>query len=95
MKILMVYPEYPLTFWGFKHALRFISKRAAYPPLGLLTVAAMLPKDWDISLLDMNVEKLRDRDLDRVDYVMISAMLVQKDSVDEILERCGRLGVKV
>jgi len=95
MKILMVYPEYPVTFWSFKHVLRFISKKAAFPPLGLLTVAAMLPRDWDLRLVDMNVEKLHDRDIEWADYVMISAMLIQEKSVQNILERCGRLGAKV
>jgi hypothetical protein len=61
MKILLIYPEYPVTFWGFNYVLKFISKKAAYPPLGLLTVAAMLPKDWDLRLVDLNVEKLTDK----------------------------------
>jgi radical SAM superfamily enzyme YgiQ (UPF0313 family) len=91
----MVYPEYPTTFWSFDHVLKFISKRAAYPPLGLLTVAAMLPDDWDIRLVDMNVEKLRDSDFVRADYVMISAMLIQRDSVLNVLRRCKALGKKV
>ncbi len=63
MKILLVYPETPDTFWSFKHVLRFISKRAAFPPLGLLTVAAMLPSDWELRLADTNVERLNDDDL--------------------------------
>ena len=95
MNILMVYPEYPLTFWSFDYALKFISKKAAYPPLGLLTVAAMLPKDWEVRLTDLNIEKLKDRDLEWADYVMISAMLVQKQSVHSILQRCSSLGKKV
>ena len=81
MKILMVYPEYPVTFWSFDHALKFISKKAAYPPLGLLTVAAMLPQEWEVRLVDLNIEKLKDCDLEWADYVMISAMLIQKDVV--------------
>jgi len=95
MKVLMIYPKYPVTFWSFKHVLRFISKKAAFPPLGLLTVAAMLPQDWDLRLLDMNVEKLTDQDIEWADYVMISAMLIQEKSVQEVLERCGRLDAKV
>ena len=63
MKILLVYPEYPDTFWSFKHALKFVSKKAAFPPLGLLTVAAMLPEDWDKKLVDMNVTRLTDADI--------------------------------
>ncbi len=95
MKILMVYPEYPVTFWSFDYVLKLVSKKAAYPPLGLLTVAAMLPGHWDIRLVDMNVEKLKDRDLKWADYVMISAMLIQRKSVHGILQRCRHLGKKV
>lgn len=95
MKVLLAYPEYPVTFWSFDYALKFISKKAAYPPLGLLTIAAMLPDDWSIRLLDLNIEKLRDRDLEWADYVMISAMLIQKKSALSIMQRCRRLGVKV
>jgi radical SAM superfamily enzyme YgiQ (UPF0313 family) len=91
----MIYPEYPVTFWSFDYALKFISKKAAYPPLGLLTVAAMLPEDWDIRLIDMNIEKLKDRDIEWADYVMISAMLIQNQSVQNILKKCLHLGTKV
>ncbi len=63
MKILLVYPRYPETFWSFTHALKFISKKAAFPPLGLLTVAAMLPDDWEKKLVDMNIIALSDEDI--------------------------------
>ena len=95
MKILLVYPETPDTFWSFKHVLRFISKRAAFPPLGLLTVAAMLPDDWELRLVDTNVERLNDDDLRWADYVMISAMIVHKASVNEIVGRCRKLSKTV
>lgn len=94
MRVLLVYPEYPETFWNFKHALRFIAKKAAYPPLGLLTVAAMLPADWEVRLIDMNVSLLTDDDLRAADYVMISAMSIQQRSVHEVIARCQRLGVR-
>jgi len=77
----MVYPQYPDTFWSFKHALRIIAKKAAFPPLGLLTVAAMLPQEWEKKLVDMNVTALNDEDLKWADYVFISAMVVQRESV--------------
>ncbi len=95
MKILLVYPQYPDTFWSFKHALRIISKKAAYPPLGLLTVAAMLPNEWEKKLVDMNVIPLTDADLRWADYVFISAMVVQADSVKEVIARGNRLGAKI
>ncbi len=95
MKVLLVYPSTPATFWSFQHVLPFISKRAAFPPLGLLTVAAMLPHRWELRLLDTNVERLKDDDLRWADYVLISAMIVHKQSVNDIVERCLRLGKPV
>ncbi|HEY82002.1 MAG TPA: B12-binding domain-containing radical SAM protein [Dehalococcoidia bacterium] len=94
MKILLVYPQYPDTFWSFKHALKFISKKAAFPPLGLLTVAAMLPEEWEKKLVDMNVTALADADIEWADYVFISAMVVQRDSVKEVIARCQKLDTK-
>ncbi|MFQ6108498.1 MAG: B12-binding domain-containing radical SAM protein [Candidatus Aminicenantales bacterium] len=88
MKILLVYPKYPDTFWSFKHALKFISKKASHPPLGLLTVASMLPEDWEKRLIDMNVSVLTDDDLRWADYVFISAMDIQRKSVKEIIKKC-------
>jgi len=95
MKILLVYPEFPDTFWSFKHALRFIRKRAGAPPLGLLTVAAMLPDSWQLRLTDLNIEFLDQADLQWADYVMISAMIVQKKSVAQVVNRCKNAGVKM
>lgn len=94
MKILFVYPYYPDTFWSFRHALKFIGKKAAFPPLGLLTVAAMLPESWEKRLVDMNVGPLSDRELVWADYVFISAMTVQRESAQDVLKRCLRLGVR-
>jgi len=91
MKVLLVSPQTPDTFWSFKHVLRFVSKRAAFPPLGLLTVAAMLPAGWPLKLVDLNVERLTDEDLRWADYVMIGAMIVHKESVREIVARCRAL----
>jgi len=95
MKILLVYPEFPDTFWSFKHALRFIRKKAGAPPLGLLTVAAMLPSEWEKRLADLNVTHLTAEDLAWADYVFVSAMVVQRESVRAILKRCKTAGVKV
>ena len=95
MKILLVYPQYPDTFWSFKHALKFVSKKAAFPPLGLLTVAAMLPEDWEKNLVDMNVDKLTNADIEWADYVFISAMAVQTKSVNDVISRCRSLGTKI
>ena len=95
MKILLVYPSYPDTFWSFRYALKFISKKASFPPLGLLTVAALLPEDWQKRLLDMNVEGIRDEDILWADYVFVSAMEVQKSSAVEVIRRAKDLGRKV
>ena len=95
MKILSVYPQYPDTFWSFRHALKFIFKRATFPPLGLLTVAAMLPEDWEQKLVDMNTTALTDKDLKWADYVFLSAMVAQQNSTREVINRCKKLGTKI
>lgn len=95
MKILLVYPHYPDTFWGFKYALKFISKKASLPPLGLLTIASMLPPEWEKRLIDINITPLKDKDLLWADYVFISAMSIQKESVKTVISRCKALGVKI
>jgi radical SAM superfamily enzyme YgiQ (UPF0313 family) len=95
MKVLLVYPEFPDTYWGFRHALRFENKRSALPPLGLLTISAMLPGDWERRLVDMNVSPLNDPDLDWADLVMVSAMLVQKESLRRVVAMCQERGKRV
>jgi len=95
VKILLIYPEFPDTFWSFKHALKFVRKKAGAPPLGLLTVAAMLPSEWEKRLVDLNVTVLTEEDLAWGDYVFVSAMVVQRESVRAILKRCKTAGVKV
>ena len=92
MNALLLYPEFPDTFWGFKHALKFIRKRASLPPLGLLTVAAMLPAEWEKRLIDVNVRPLREKDLAWADVVLISAMIAQRDSVARLVARCRAAG---
>ena len=95
MKVLFLYPEYPDTFWSFKYVLNFISKKAAFPPLGLLTIGAMLPEKWQKKLVDLNVEELTDEDLKWADMVFLSAMIVQKKSAQKIIDRCRALRKKV
>ena len=94
MNILLVSPKYPDTYWSFRHALKFISKKASNPPLGLLTVAAMLPRGWERKLVDLNVHSLSDSDILWADYVFISAMSVQAGSVSDVVQRCRELGIK-
>jgi radical SAM superfamily enzyme YgiQ (UPF0313 family) len=90
MKILIIYPLFPETFWSFKYALKFVNKKASSPPLGAITVAAMLPMDWTIKLVDMNIQLLKDSDILAADMVFISAMSVQQDSVDDVIKRCKK-----
>jgi radical SAM superfamily enzyme YgiQ (UPF0313 family) len=95
MNILLVYPKCPDTFWSYKHILRFVSKKAAFPPLGLLTIASLLPKGWNKKLIDMNIGELKDEYISWADMVFISAMIVQKDSAKSIISRCKEHRKKV
>lgn len=92
MNALLVYPEFPETFWSFKHALKFIHKKASSPPLGLATIAALLPSDWKIRILDLNISPLTIQDIQWADIVMVSAMVVQKKSAHEVIQHCKNLG---
>lgn len=95
MKVLLVYPKFPKTFWNFDYALKFISKKASMPPLGLITIASMLPYDCEKKLVDMNVTgKLKDEDILWADYVFISAMEIQKQSTKDVIQHCKRFGIK-
>jgi radical SAM superfamily enzyme YgiQ (UPF0313 family) len=95
MNILLIYPEFPDTFWTFRHALKFIGKKATSPPLGLLTVAAMLPREWTKRLVDVNVTELTEADLAWADCAFISGMTVQREPAREIIARCREAGVRV
>jgi radical SAM superfamily enzyme YgiQ (UPF0313 family) len=95
MKVLLVYPEFPDTYWSFRHALKFEGKQSSFPPLGLLTVSAMLPEAWERRLVDMNVRRLGDEDIEWADVVFASAMIVQKESLEAVVERCKARGKRV
>ncbi len=95
MNILLIYPEFPDTFWSFTYALSFVGKKAAFPPLGLITVAALLPEKWAKRLVDTNVEKLKDNDILWADMVFVGGMAVQKKSVGQIINRCKALKTPV
>jgi len=92
MKVLLVYPEYPATFWSFKHALPFINKKVSLPPLGLLTVANLIPQEWEKKLIDLNATELSDKDIKWADYVFISGMVVQRKSAKEVIKRVKSYG---
>ncbi|HXI90292.1 MAG TPA: cobalamin B12-binding domain-containing protein, partial [Blastocatellia bacterium] len=95
MKVLLVYPEFPDTYWSFKHALSFEGKKSAFPPLGLLTVSAMLPESWERRLVDMNVRKLKQADVEWADVVFASAMIVQQESLKSVVKLSKALGKRV
>ena len=95
MNTLLIYPSFPDTFWSFKHALKFIRKKSAFPPLGLLTVGAMLPDQWSKRLIDMNVTNLSEKDLSWADVAFISAMAVQRESANKIIARCREAGLRI
>ncbi len=92
---LLVYPEHPPTYWGANFALEITGIKAAFPPLGLLTVAAMFPPEYDLRVVDMNVNALDDSDLEWADMVFTSTMIVQRVSLQAVVERCNRAGVPV
>ena len=95
MNVLLLYPAFPDTFWSFKHALQFVLKRASSPPLGLVTIASMLPADWQKRLVDINVQALKQTDLDWADIVFVSAMVVQRESAQELIHRCKENNLRV
>ncbi len=95
MNVLLIYPEFPDTFWSFKHALEFVGKRAVLPPLGLLTVASMLPTEWSQRLVDTNVRRLTKKDLAWADCAFISAMVVQRESAHRVIARCKEAGLRI
>ena len=93
MNALLIYPKFPDTYWSFRYALSFQGKRAAQPPLGLMTVAALLPASWNKRLIDTNVERLRDSDLAWADVVLLSGMHVQQEHLISIVRQIGRAHV--
>ena len=92
---LLVYPEYPPSYWGMHFALEISGFKAAFPPLGLLTIAALFPPEYDLRVVDMNVTPLEDADLEWADLVCASTMIVQRHSLQTVIERCNRAGVPV
>jgi radical SAM superfamily enzyme YgiQ (UPF0313 family) len=95
MNLLMIYPEFPDTFWSFKHALKFVDKKVSNPPLGLMTVSALLPKEWNKKLIDTNIYPLTDEDIDWADLVFVSAMDIQRNTIEAIIRRVQARGKKV
>lgn len=95
MKILLIWPNFPVTFWSFRYALPFVGKKSAFPPLGLLTVASFLPKEWEKKLIDLSTKNLSEKDLEWADFIFLSAMIVQKESVRNIIGLAKKLNKKI
>ena len=92
---LLVYPEHPPSYWGMNFALEIMGKKATFPPLGLLTVAAMFPPKYSLRLVDMNTAPLENKDIEWADMVFTSSMIVQRRSLKNVIDRCNGLGVPV
>ena len=95
MKILLVNPEFPETYWSFRHALPFEGKRCVFPPLGLLTVSGLLPRDCERRLIDLNVDPLKDSQIEWADMIFITGMLAQKKSLHDVVKRARQLGKRI
>ena len=92
---LLVYPKNPVTFWSFDEALKLVGKKSAFPPLGLLTIAGMMPDNYSLRVVDVNVHPLTDKDLDWADIVITSSMIIHWHSLEEIIAQCNVTGVPV
>jgi len=95
MKALLLWPIMPSSFWSYQESLDLAGLRATSPPLGLITVAAMLPREWEIRFADRNVYPETDADWDWCDLVIISAMIVQKQDFTDLIAKGVALGKKV
>ncbi|WP_299492181.1 B12-binding domain-containing radical SAM protein [Acaryochloris sp. IP29b_bin.137] len=95
MRALLVYPLFPKSFWSFEKALALVDKKALLPPLGLITVAAILPQEWEFRLIDRNIEQLTEQDWDWAEIVILSGMIVQKTDLLDLVDEAKRRGIKV
>lgn len=95
-KVLLVFPRFnPNSFWSFEAACKAVGARCPAPPLGLLTVAALLPQSWEFKLVDGNAEALEEKDILWADLIMTGGMLPQRLDALAIMDRCSRLGKTV
>lgn len=95
MKALLLYPQFPQSFWSYDRFLEIAGLKAFIPPLGIITVAALLPQDWEIRFCDRNVNLETDVDWQWCDIVILSAMLAQKSDFHALIRKAVRLGKKV
>ncbi|MDX2240584.1 MAG: B12-binding domain-containing radical SAM protein [Leptolyngbyaceae cyanobacterium bins.302] len=95
MRVLLLYPQFPKSFWSFEKALELVDRKAMMPPLGLVTVAAILPQEWEFKLVDRNVQTLTEADWAWADLVILSAMIVQKQDFLSLIQESKRRGKRV
>lgn len=95
MHVLLVYPRFPKTFWSFNRALELVGKQVLMPPLGLITVAALLPKEWSLKLVDTNIRAVSSEEWSWADLVIFSAMLVQKRDLADKIQLAKDRGLSV
>ena len=93
MRTLFVYPEFPKTFWSYEKILELVNRKVLLPPLGLVTVAALLPQEWEMKLVDRNVREVTDEEWDWAELVIISGMIVQKDDMAVQISKAKQRGL--
>ena len=92
MKVLLLNPEFPEAFWSYSGVCKLMGYKALFPPMGLLTVAAMLPEEWELRLFDLNVKKIKDKDWEWAEMVMISGMIAQRGKVLSLIKEAKNRG---
>ena len=95
MRVLLIWPIFPKTFWSFDSVLKMVGVKALIPPLGLTTVAAILPQEWSFRIVDRNIEDLTEEDWAWADFVMLSSMIIQKDDFHAMIAEAKRRGKRV
>merc|ERR1712216_298539 len=93
MRTLFVYPQFPKTFWSYEKILELVNRKVLLPPLGLVTVAALLPQEWEMKLVDRNVREVTAAEWDWAELVVISGMIVQKDDMQQQINEAKRRGI--
>ncbi|MBE9188951.1 DUF4070 domain-containing protein [Gloeocapsopsis crepidinum LEGE 06123] len=95
MRVLLVYPRFPKTFWSYEKILELVNRKVLLPPLGLVTVAAILPQEWEFKLVDRNIRPVTEAEWQWADVVVLSAMIVQKDDLLDQIREAKRRGKRV
>ena len=95
MNVLLLYPRFPKSFWSFEKMIELMGRKALIPPLGLITVAAILPQEWNFKLVDLNVREVTEAEWSWSELVICSAMIVQKPDLLAQIQEAKRRGKRV